>query len=212
MNIRYRNIRDSAVSKHSMFWFLLKYGTIFVRSSAAEWDFQAHYVPKVWKVYALVNALARYTDEERSRISTIEELHMHHQWKEFSVSNLQSNLDILRSLPWIRSVIVLEKDVKEFIVQHEFISNHGVHESLRRKYTLCLLHDSLFRSAPTPLVHTTAHWEVFFPWVPFPEVRGESVISGSPSTDIHAYLAQYFPYIWSDDATILVGWDENTSF
>lgn len=36
MNIRYRNIRDSAVSKHSILGFLLKYGTIFVRSSANE--------------------------------------------------------------------------------------------------------------------------------------------------------------------------------
>ena len=36
MNVRYRNIRDCAVSKHSMWSFLFKYGTIFVRSSANE--------------------------------------------------------------------------------------------------------------------------------------------------------------------------------
>jgi hypothetical protein len=47
MNIRYRNIRDCAVSKNNFFGYLLKYGTIFVRSSANEGDFQAHYVPKV---------------------------------------------------------------------------------------------------------------------------------------------------------------------
>jgi membrane protein YdbS with pleckstrin-like domain len=47
MNIRYRNIRDSAVSKHSIWGYLLKYGTIFVRSSANEGDFHAHFIPKV---------------------------------------------------------------------------------------------------------------------------------------------------------------------
>lgn len=36
MNVRYRNIRDCAVSKKSIFAFLLKYGTIFIRSSANE--------------------------------------------------------------------------------------------------------------------------------------------------------------------------------
>jgi hypothetical protein len=36
MNIRYRNIRDSAVSKNSMLGYFLKFGTLFVRSSANE--------------------------------------------------------------------------------------------------------------------------------------------------------------------------------
>ena len=36
MNVRYRNIRDCAVSKKSIFAFFLKYGTIFIRSSANE--------------------------------------------------------------------------------------------------------------------------------------------------------------------------------
>ena len=82
MNVRYRNIRDCAVSKHSMWSFLFKYGTIFVRSSANEWDFHAEYVPKVWKVYALVNALSRYSDEERAELQSIEDLHNHHTRKE----------------------------------------------------------------------------------------------------------------------------------
>lgn len=82
MNVRYRNIRDCAVSKHSMWSFLFKYGTIFIRSSANEGDFHANYVPKVGKVYALVNALTRYNDEERAEIETIEDLHNHHTKKE----------------------------------------------------------------------------------------------------------------------------------
>lgn len=36
MNIRYRNIRDCAISKHSIWSFMFKYGTIFIRSSANE--------------------------------------------------------------------------------------------------------------------------------------------------------------------------------
>jgi len=84
MNVRYRNIRDCAVSKHSMWSFLFKYGTIFIRSSANEGDFHANYVPKVGKVYALVNALTRYNDDERASIESIESLHYHHTNKEFS--------------------------------------------------------------------------------------------------------------------------------
>ncbi len=83
MNIRYRNIRDCAVSKNSMFQFFFKYWNIFIRSSANEWDFRAYFVPKVWKVYALINALSRYSDEERSAIDSIEKLHNLHQQKEF---------------------------------------------------------------------------------------------------------------------------------
>jgi hypothetical protein len=82
MNVRYRNIRDCAVSKHSMWSFLFKYGTIFVRSSANEGDFHVDYVPKVGKVYALVNALSRYSDEERTEIDSIEALHNYHKHTE----------------------------------------------------------------------------------------------------------------------------------
>jgi hypothetical protein len=84
MNIRYRNIRDSAVSKNSLLGFLLKYGTLFIRSTSAEGDFTAKFVPKVGKVYALINALSRYTDDERSHIDTVEKLHAHHIGQEFT--------------------------------------------------------------------------------------------------------------------------------
>ena len=84
MNIRYRNIRDSAVSKNSMWGYLFKYGSLFIRSSAQDGDFRAHYVPKVWKLYALVNALSRYSDDERAAFDTIEKLHAYHQKSEFT--------------------------------------------------------------------------------------------------------------------------------
>lgn len=85
MSIRYRNIRDCAVSKNSVIGYFLKYGTLFVRaSSGSDGDFQARYVPKVGKVYALINALSRYNDDERSRFDTIEKLHTHHMKQEFT--------------------------------------------------------------------------------------------------------------------------------
>lgn len=84
MNIRYRNIRDSAISKNSMWGYFFKYGSLFIRSSAQDGDFRAHYVPKVGKIYALVNALSRYSDDERAKFSTIEQLHNYHQKSEFS--------------------------------------------------------------------------------------------------------------------------------
>lgn len=36
MSIRYRNIRDCAISKNSMWGYLFKYGSLFIRSSANE--------------------------------------------------------------------------------------------------------------------------------------------------------------------------------
>ena len=85
MSIRYRNIRDCAVSKNSMIGYFLKYGTLFVRaSSGSDGDFQAQYVPKVGKIYALINALSRYNDDDRAEIDSIEKLHAHHTKKEFS--------------------------------------------------------------------------------------------------------------------------------
>ncbi len=84
MNIRYRNIRDCAVSKNNILNYIFKYGTLFIRSSGAEGDFEAHFAPKVGKIYALINALSRYSDDERTEISSIEKLHNHHQKQEFS--------------------------------------------------------------------------------------------------------------------------------
>ncbi len=83
MNVRYSNIRDVVVSKHTICEFLFKYGTITIRSSPNEWDFHVNFIPKVGKIYALINALSHYSDEERYKIDSIETLHTFHQKKEF---------------------------------------------------------------------------------------------------------------------------------
>ncbi len=213
MNIRYRNIRDSAVSKNNLFSFFLKYGTIFVRSSANEWDFHAHYVPKVGKVYALINALSRYSDNERAEIDTIDRLYNYHTKKEFSgtieqESLVEQNIEILKNIPGITDVIELDAVLRKKIEGKEEIRNHWVHEVLRRKHVLCFLHDSVFRDPVWSIVSTTSSGEIYFPGVPFPEVHGKDVLSASPWTDLHEYLRKYFPYSTDTDATVLVGWNE----
>ncbi len=214
MNIRYRNIRDCAVSKNNLLGFLLKYGTLFVRaSSGSDGDFMAHHVPKVGKVYALVNALSRYNDDERSSIDTIEKLHNHHTQKEFSWtieqrSFVDENREILQNIAGIVDVIVLDTRTREYIRWAEEIRNHGVHELLKRRQVLCFLHNTTFRSASGPITAKTASGEVYFPGVPFPEAHGKDVISASPGHTVHQFLRSYFPYATDTDATVLVGWNE----
>jgi hypothetical protein len=214
MNIRYRNIRDSAVSKNSMIWFILKYGTLFIRSTNSEWDFIAKYVPKVGKIYALVNALSRYSDDERADIDSIEKLHSYHTKKEFSsVKKPEKSMDIvmavttIKNLPWVTDVIELSPHSREYIRMHEESRNHGVMEVVSREHVVCFLHNSEFREPESALVEKDISWEVIFPPVSFSEIIGSSVVSGSPSESIHNYLLRYFPYASPGDASVVVGWD-----
>lgn len=213
MNIRYRNIRDCAVSKNNILGFIFKYGTLFIRSTSAEGDFTAYYVPKVGKVYALVNALSRYNDDERASMDSIEALYNFHSKTEFpgTFSHhdlVQTNIDHVRALSGVTEVILLSPEACSDIASHEEIRNHGVHEVLRRKHIICFLHNNEFRSASGPLTQKTVTGEVYFPGVPFGEVEGKDVISASPGSAVHAYLLQFFPYATESEATVLVGWNE----
>jgi hypothetical protein len=214
MNIRYRNIRDSAVSKNSMIWFMLKYGTLFIRSTNSEWDFIAKYVPKVGKVYALINALSRYSDDERTDIETIEQLHTYHTNKEFSWKRKwEKSLDMItvvttiKNIAWVVDVIELSPTSRAYIRTHEETRNHAIMEVLSREHVVCFLHNADFRDPESPLVFTDSSGEISFPPVSFSEIPGNSVVSGSPSDAIHTYLLRYFPYATEGDASILVGWD-----
>ena len=213
MNIRYRNIRDSAVSKNSMIGFILKYGTLFIRSTNSEWDFIAKYVPKVGKIYALINALSRYSDDERANIDSIEKLHAYHTKQEFAppsrahTMNLEWALERIKNTPWVVDIIELSRDSCAFIQIHEESQNHGVREAIKRTHTICFLHNSEWRDSIEPLVWKDKNGHMIFPGIPFPEIVGISVVSGSPSKKIHEYLLQFFPYASPDDATIIVGWD-----
>jgi hypothetical protein len=150
MNIRYRNIRDCACSKNNFFSYLFKYGTFFARSNGGDGDFQATYVPKVGKIYALVNALTRYSDDDRENIKTIEALHTHHVTKEFPINHeslVEKNTNILLSLPGITAVVSLDQKDRDFIHSHEEARNHGIYEVIKRTNVLCFTHDHLFRPA-----------------------------------------------------------------
>ncbi len=212
MSIRYRNIRDCAISKNSMWGYLFKYGSLFIRSSANEWDFRAYFVPRAGKIYAIVNTLSRYTDDERAGIDSIEKLHNYHQRAEFHIkgtsSSIENNKSILQNIPGITDVVELDSRARLWIQNHEESHNHWIYEVLRRKYVLSFLHNDLFRDATTEITKQNASGQIFFPWVPFPEVQGNNVISWSPSIKIHKELAKLFHNGWASDATVLVGWDD----
>lgn len=215
MSVQYRNVRDSAVSKNSFFGYMLGFWTFFVRSSAGDGEFQAQFIPKAWKVYALVNALSCYSDEQRSRIHDITTLHQMHQGKDYvhqksfekSQDGVEHNISILQNIAWITAVMRLDTVAQEWIRAHEESRNHGVLETLRRNNVLVFLHDSSFRMPAGKLSEKTASGEVYFPWVPFPEIQGDNVISGSPSKKIHDQIIKIFAHTNPDDASVLVGWD-----
>ena len=89
-NIRYRNMNDIACSKHTAFSYFFGYGTLFARSSGADGDFQAAYIPKVGKIYAIMNTLCRYNDDERELIHTLEELYEFHNTRKDRILAKQS--------------------------------------------------------------------------------------------------------------------------
>lgn len=213
MNIRYRNIRDSAVSKNSLLGFLLKYGTLFIRSTNSEGDFIAKFVPKVGKIYALINALSRYSDDERAHIDSIEKLHAYHTKKEFTPHETHTSMAIdeaiktLKDVPWIVDVLELSPQSEEYVLLHEEKRNIWVHDVLTRSHKIVLIHNADFRDPLGELTKKDWEWKLVFPWLPFPEIVGKNVISASPSSKIHKHFLQFFPYASHDDATIVVGWD-----
>lgn len=212
MSIRYRNIRDCAISKNSIWGYLFKYGSLFIRSSANEWDFRAYFVPRAGKIYAIVNALSRYTDDERASIDSIEKLHNHHQKSEFSIiwntSSIEINKNILQLIKGITDVVEIDSRARSWIQNYEESHNHWIHEVLRRKNVLAFLHNGEFRVPAGVITSKNAHDEVFFPWVPFPELQGTNVISWSPWVKVHKELIKLFHQGNSSDATVLVGWDD----
>lgn len=212
MNIRYRNIRDSAVSKNSMIGFFLKYWTLFIRSTNAEGDFTAKFVPKVGKVYALINALSRYSDDERAHIDSIEKLHAYHTKQEFTPTKsismtVEMATEVLKNTPWVVEVIELSLETCEYIKLHEEQRNHGVLEAINHKNVICFLHNGDWRNPPEEIVSKDRFWHTIFPGISFPEITGKWVVSGSPSKELHNYLLQFFPYASPDNATVIVGWD-----
>ncbi len=212
MSIRYGNIQDCACSKNSALGYLLGYGTFFARSiSGKEWEhFQANYVPKVGKVYSIVNALAELSDSKRADIESLDQLFSVHK-KEQSDEEIESvdpvtegRKRLLASIPGVVEVVVLNKIDTEYIQKHESKENEWVLKVMGTDTVFALTHDSTFRDPDAPITMTQEDGTIRFPVVPFHEL-GPTAISGSPGMRVHAYLIPKFQEITIEYATVVVG-------
>jgi len=154
MSIHYKNIRDTAFSKNHILHYMLGYGTFFARSSAgAVGDLVAPSIPRIEKVYKIINTLHNFSDEERKQIRNLEDIQNpplsghssvplnkgedETQWSRGIVEILQEatqkEKQILLNIQWIKEVVVLSDTDRRYIFEHEEDRNHGVYECLRRQ-------------------------------------------------------------------------------
>lgn len=114
-------------------------------------------------------------------------------------------------------VLLTHTQKKDISLQEEPL-NKGVLETLKRRFTICCIHDSSFREPTAPIVHTTKRG-IILPQVPFPEFEtikigkrhAKKVVSGSPGGKIHNYLQKMYQkkgiILQDDEATLLIGFD-----
>jgi len=102
---------------------------------------------------------------------------------------------------------VLDDGFKERIMNVEEANNHGVFESLKRRHTLLLSHDSSFRD-PTDAIVKTEGNNITFPGISFPEITADNVVSSSPGFKMHQELIDSLKLsLKPEEATLLVGFD-----
>jgi len=219
MSIHYKNIRDTAFSKNNILHYMLGYGTFFARSSAwAVGDLEARAIPHIEKVYKIINALHNYSDEERKKITNLDDINQtlsqsvgqKSEDTEIKIETLQQatkkEKDILLNIQWIKEVVQLSDTDRRYIFQHEEDRNHGVYECLRRQIVFAATHDSTFRDPDEAIVMKA--WEkVVFPVIEFHEIKRKKVSSSSPSLQVHEYLESKFENMWDYDATLLIWFD-----
>jgi len=227
MSIHYKNIRDTAFSKNHILHYMLGYGTFFARSSAgAVGDLVAPSIPRIEKVYKIINTLHNFSDEERKQIRNLEDIQNpplsghssvplnkgedETQWSRGIVEILQEatqkEKQILLNIQWIKEVVVLSDTDRRYIFEHEEDRNHGVYECLRRQVVFAATHDSTFREPDEAIVMKA--WEkVVFPVIEFHEIKRKKVSSSSPGLTIHEYLVPKFQNLWDYDATLLIWFD-----
>lgn len=131
MSIRYNNIQDCACSKNSILGYWFGYGTFFARSISGKdgEHFQANYVPKVGKVYSIVNALAQLSDADRNQVSDLEHLFAMHKKEESDEKiellhpMVEGYKKLLTSIPGVVEVVVLNIVDREYIRKHESREN-----------------------------------------------------------------------------------------
>jgi len=213
MNIFYKNIRDMAYSKNNIFHYIFDYGTFFARSSAwADGDFEAKYIPKVEKIYKIINYLFLLDPKERQAITSLSQLEeskeeeMPIKKKETKEDIIKKESIILKNIPWIKEVIALSNEDRRYIFENEEDKNHGVYDALKKNILLCITHDENLRQPDNAIVHKIGK-KVIFPSVNFHEIKRKNVVSSSPWIDIHNYLIKKFTNVDEQDATILIGFD-----
>lgn len=210
MNIYFKNIRDLAYSKNNILHYIFNCWSFFARSSAWAWgDFEAFFIPKVEKVYKIVNNLYLLSEEKREildKISSLDNIDLKNTKKETFDEIIEKEKNILLWIQWIKEVYLLSDKDRTFIFENEEDRNHWVYESLRKKILFVISHDSSFREPDESIVYKK--WEkVIFPIVKFHEIERKWVVSSSPWLKIHNYLKDKFKNLDEYDATILVGFD-----
>ena len=117
--------------------------------------------------------------------------------------------DILKDLKKVKglsNINLLNNKLKKCILDMEKKSNIGVLESLKRKYTIVLTHDSNFRK-PEEKIVKRENGRIIFPAVSFSEVKTKNAVSSSPSKKVHDFLVKRFNLKLKDEATLLIGFD-----
>ena len=237
MSIHFKNIRDMAFSKNNILHYLLNYGTIFARSSAgAMGDLEAKHIPKVEKVYRILNALHSMEDSERKQISNIKDIvkplwfskwqvkeaanWLSWSWSEAENSSvdfdkkkdesleqiIQKEKNILLWIQWLKEVVLLDGTDRKNIFSLEEERNHWVFESLRKKVLFAATHDASLRD-PDEAIVLKAWEKIVFPSVKFHEMDRPSVVSSSPWLAVHEYLVPKFHDFDEYDATLLIWFD-----
>lgn len=209
MSLQFRNIKDTAYAKNHLLHFTFDYWTFFARSSAwAAWDFEAPELPGVEKIYKYVNFILSLNEIERYKLNSLDDkiiadYYLNPKSPEEIIS---MEIDNLKKITWIKEVIKLNTEDRNFIFDNEEDRNHWVYETLKRDVVLCFTHDAAFRDPDAPIV--IKNWsKVIFPPVSFHEIKRKNVVSSSPSLKVHNYLLKYFENLDKDDATVFVWFD-----
>ncbi len=113
----------------------------------------------------------------------------------------------LKKIQGLKVLEVLNDGFKDRIMNLEEANNHGVFESLKKRHTLLLSHDSSFRD-PTQEIVKHEKGKISFPGISFPEINADNVISSSPGFKMHKELIDSLKLsLKPEEATLLVGFD-----
>ncbi len=212
ISIYFKNIKDIAYSKNHVLHYLLNYWTFFARSWWwVQWDFLATNLPDVETIYKYVSFVLWLSEKERKEMSflDIQNSNKSNSQNEKNISKeeiIESEKNNLVNIKWVKEIILLDQQDKDYIFANEEDNNHWVYECIKKEIVFCITHDSNFRD-PDEVIVLKLWNKVIFPAVSFHEVKQKNVVSWSPGVKIHQYLSPKFHDIDEYDATILIGFN-----